>query len=181
LHLVNDIMPQVWELRPDAEVWLVGKDPAPELRALASARATAEGGDAQDVPAPRRVVVTGEVPAMQDYIQGAAVAAAPLLYGAGIQNKVLEAMACGAPVVASPQATQSLAAQPGHDFLLAATPDAAAAAILSLLQTPALRAELGQAGRRFVETHHSWDSAAAKLEDIYTTCATRLSPQPVTS
>jgi glycosyltransferase involved in cell wall biosynthesis len=105
---------------------------------------------------------------------------APLLYGAGIQNKVLEAMACGAPVVASPQASQSLAARPPHDFLLAATPDEAAAAILSLLASPGLRADLGRAGRRFVETHHSWDSAARQLEEIYSACANRLALQPVT-
>jgi glycosyltransferase involved in cell wall biosynthesis len=184
LHLINDIMPLVWAQRPDAEVWLVGKDPAPELRALAEAAARAAGGPADGAPADgapaRRIVVTGEVPAMQDYIQSAAVAVAPLLYGAGIQNKVLEAMACGAPVVASPQASQSLTARPDHDFLLAATPGEAATAILALLASPAQRAELGRAGRRFVETHHSWDSAARQLEEIYLACADRLVLQPIT-
>ncbi len=164
LHLVHDIMPLVWAQRPDAEAWLVGKDPAPELRAL---EAAAAGGE-------RRVVVTGAVPAMQEYIQGAAVAVAPLLYGAGIQNKVLEAMACAAPVVASPQASQSLAALAGQDFLLAASPAEFAAAILALLDSPARRAEVGSAGRRFVEIHHSWDSAAAALTAIYAAANARL-------
>ncbi len=178
LHLVDEIMPLVWAQRPDAEVWLVGKDPAPELRALAekypgtSGTIGATGG---------RVVVTGEVPAMQDYIQSAAVAVAPLLYGAGIQNKVLEAMACGAPVIASPQASQSLAAIPGQDFLLASGPPEFAGAILALLGSADLRAELGRAGRRFVETNHSWGSAVAQLEDIYANCAALISPQPVIS
>ncbi len=174
LHLVDDIMPLVWAQRPDAELWLVGKDPAPELRALQEKQPRAGRGPAG------RVVVTGEVPAMQDYIQGAALAVAPLLYGAGIQNKVLEAMACGAPVVASPQASQSLAARPRQDFLLAATPDEFAAAILALLGSLELRNELGRAGRRFVETNHSWDSAVAQLEQIYAGCAPHLTPQPVT-
>jgi glycosyltransferase involved in cell wall biosynthesis len=165
LHLVNDIMPLVWAQRPDAEVWLVGKDPTPELRAL---------GEAAAERSERRVVVTGAVPAMQEYIQSAAVAAAPLLYGAGIQNKVLEAMACGAAVVASPQASQSLAAVAGQDFWPAATVDDFAAAILALLQSPARRTELGCAGRRFVETHHSWDSAAAQLTAIYTAARQRV-------
>jgi len=164
LHLVNEIMPAVWHERPDAEVWLVGKDPAPELRALAERR-TGQG----------RVVVTGEVPAMQEYIQRAAVAVAPLLYGAGIQNKVLEAMACATPVVASPQASQSLAAVPGQDFLPAATPAEFAGSILALLQSAALRQEVGCAGRRFVEAHHSWDSAAAALQHIYANAIARRS------
>jgi glycosyltransferase involved in cell wall biosynthesis len=166
LHLVNEIMPAVWAQRPDAEVWLVGKDPAPELRALAEKHAGTQ-----------RVVVTGEVPAMQDYIQGAAVAVAPLLYGAGIQNKVLEAMACGAPVVASPQASQSLTARPDHDLLVAESPEQFTSAILSLLNTPQQRAQLGRAGRQFVEEHHSWDSAVQRLETIYANCRQAAAPE----
>jgi glycosyltransferase involved in cell wall biosynthesis len=199
LHLVNDIMPAVWAQRPEVEVWLVGKDPAPELRALGDSSAGNSGDGSRSKPGEQpagqpskrsgnvpgapagRVVVTGEVPAMQDFIQSAAVAVAPLLYGAGIQNKVLEAMACGAPVVASPQASQSLAARPGEDFLVAGTPAQFAAAILSLLNSPLRRAEMGRAGRRFVETHHSWDSAVQQLESIYADCAARLSRQLVTS
>jgi glycosyltransferase involved in cell wall biosynthesis len=165
LHLLHDIMPLVWVERPDAEVWIVGKDPAPELLAL---------GDAAAARSDRRVVVTGEVPAMQEYIQAAAVAVAPLLYGAGIQNKVLEAMACGAPVVATAQASQSLAASAGQDYLQATDAGDFAAAILLLLQSPARRAELGCAGRRFVESHHSWDSAAAQLTTIYAAASKRL-------
>lgn len=165
LHLVNDIMPSVWSERPDAEVWLVGKDPAPALRLL---------GEASAGQSARRVVVTGEVAAMEEYIQGAAVAVAPLLYGAGIQNKVLEAMACGTPVVASPQASQSLAAVAERDYLGAATAADFGAAILALLQSPVYRQEVGCAGRRFVETHHSWASAAARLEVIYTEAIARL-------
>ena len=172
LHLADDIMPLVWAQRPDAELWLVGKDPVPELRALAEkSRAGGTGG---------RIVVTGEVPAMQDYIQSAALAAAPLLYGAGIQNKVLEAMACGTPVVASPQASQSLAARPRWEFLAASNPNEFAAAMLALLDSPVMRSELGRAGRRFVEANHSWDSAAAHLERIYAHCAAQLTVQQVT-
>jgi glycosyltransferase involved in cell wall biosynthesis len=169
LHLVNEIMPAVWAQQPDAEVWLVGKDPAPELRALAEKHTDS-----------RRVVVTGEVPAMQDYIQGAAIAVAPLLYGAGIQNKVLEAMACGAPVVASPQASQSLTARPDQDLIVADSPERFATAIINLLHAPEQRAELGHAGRQFVERHHSWDSAVQHLETIYSNCRQTVLPTTLT-
>jgi glycosyltransferase involved in cell wall biosynthesis len=169
LHLVNEIMPAVWAQRPDAEVWLVGKDPAPELRALAEQHADTG-----------RVIVTGEVPAMQDYIQGATVAVAPLLYGAGIQNKVLEAMACGAPVVASPQASQSLTARPDQELVVAKSPEQFTAAIVSLLNAPERRAQLGRAGRQFVEEHHSWDSAVQQLEAIYMHCRQPAVPAAIT-
>jgi glycosyltransferase involved in cell wall biosynthesis len=102
LHLVNDIMPHVWAQRPAVQVWLVGKDPTAEVRRLAETAPTLPGSEE------RRVVVTGGVPSMPEYIQGATIAVAPLLYGAGIQNKALEAMACGTPVVATAQATGAL-------------------------------------------------------------------------
>jgi glycosyltransferase involved in cell wall biosynthesis len=153
LHLVNDIMPLVWAQQPDAEVWLVGKDPAAEVRRLANDRA--------------HVVVTGGVPSMPEYIQGATLAAAPLLYGAGIQNKALEALACGTPVVATSQATAALGVKSGQELLVADGPEAFAAGVLQLLADVDLRARLGAAGRRYVEAHHSWDVAAQSLERAY--------------
>jgi glycosyltransferase involved in cell wall biosynthesis len=161
LHLVKDIMPAVWSQRPDAEVWIVGKDPAPEVQALANST-----GDAVSAPV-RKVVVTGTVESLPPYLQGATVAVAPLLYGAGVQNKVLEAMACGAPVVASQQATAALNVQAGRELLVATNPGEFSQSILQLLENPAQRVDLGRAARRFVETHHTWAAAGQKLEGIY--------------
>ena len=163
LHLINDIMPMVWAQRPDVQVQLVGKDPSPAVRKLASDPATLpENGEP-------RVVVTGAVPNMADYIQSATIAAAPLLYGAGIQNKALEAMACGTPVVATSQATAALGVTSGQQLLVADGAEPFAAALLELLATPALRAELGAAGRKYVEAHHSWDAVVELLEAAYHT------------
>jgi glycosyltransferase involved in cell wall biosynthesis len=158
IRLVEEIMPYVWDRRPDAEVRIVGKDPAPEVQKLASAaNGTGRG----------RVVVTGTVPDMAPYLQQAAVAVAPVPYGAGIQNKVLEAMACGTPVVASPQAVSALKAADGEDLLVADDDGDFAVQIRRLLDGPTLRRTLGEAGRRYVVYHHSWHSIAAQLEDIY--------------
>lgn len=161
VHLVRDIMPMVWAQQPDAEVWLVGKDPAPEVRQLATTdAATLHKGE-------RAVVVTGTVPDVNSYLQTATVAVAPLLYGAGIQNKVLEAMACGAPVVATRKATAALLARPGHDLMVADDEQQFAESILRLLSNQSFCAELGRKGRAFVEHNHTWDGAAARLEEIY--------------
>ncbi len=151
VQLVQVIMPLVWAQRPDAEVWLVGKEPSAEVRALAG----------------ERVTVTGGVESMAAALQAATVAAAPIAYGAGIQNKVLEAMACATPVVASPQAASALAAIAGRDYLPGATPQAFADALLALLNDPALRGTVGEAGRAYVEEHHTWSAAAARLEALY--------------
>ncbi len=161
LHLVNDIMPLVWAQRPDAEVWIVGRDPTAEVRRLATNPAS--------VSDQRRVVVTGAVPAMSEHIQAAAIAVAPLLYGAGIQNKALEAMACGTPVVATHQATAALDVVSGRDLLIADGAEAFAAALIDLLADHALRARLGASGRCYVEQHHAWETAAAALETVYRT------------
>jgi glycosyltransferase involved in cell wall biosynthesis len=91
----------------------------------------------------------------------------PVSYGAGIQNKVLEAMACGTPVVASPQAVSALQATDGKHLLVAEGSTAFAQAVLRLLDAPDLRAWLGQAGRQYVEGHHNWDRIAGQLEEVY--------------
>lgn len=163
LHLVNDIMPQVWAQRPTVQVWLVGKDPTAEVRKLAETAPCLPGSTE------RCVVVTGAVPSMPEYIQGATIAVAPLLYGAGIQNKALEALACGTPVVATAQATGALRVRSEQELLVADGAEAFAAAVLKLLSDRELRVRLGEAGRRYVETYHSWDAAVQLLEAAYCT------------
>jgi sugar transferase (PEP-CTERM/EpsH1 system associated) len=152
LDLASQIMPQVWERRPDARLVIAGKDPGPELLALA---------------AEPRITVTGTVPDLRPYLARATVAVVPLRYGAGIQNKLLEAMAMATPVVATPQAIAALQVQPGRDLLIADTSPALAAALVALLDDEALRQRIGQSGRLYVETHHNWDTAASKLESVY--------------
>ena len=153
LYLVQEIMPQVWSQIPEAEVILVGKDPPGELLHIA-----------QNEP---RVKVTGYVPDIRPYLHEASLAVAPLLYGAGIQNKVLEAMACGTPVVANSQAVSAISPIPGEDILVEDTTAGLAEAIIKLLNDPALGAEIGRNGRRYVTTFHDWNNIAANLEAIY--------------
>lgn len=160
LHLVHDIMPKVWMQRPEVKVWLVGKDPSADIRALAESRA--------DSPTQKgSVIVTGTVDDIRPYIHKSAAAVAPVPYGAGIQNKVLEAMACGAPVIASPQACSALQAQPGRDLLVAETPERFAETLLELLGNPGQQQSLGLTARSYVERHHSWDAISRQLEAVY--------------
>lgn len=154
LHLMNDIMPQVWAQKPHTRLWIVGKDPPDEVRALEARH-------------PGRVKVTGAVPDMRAYLRCATVAVVPVVYGAGIQNKVLEAMACTTPVVTSAQAVASL--QPGYEqaALVADSAETFAHHVLRLLSDPSLRARLGEAGRRYVEMHHDWHVIVDRLAQIY--------------
>jgi len=152
LFLINQIMPQVWAKRQDVRVLIVGKDPPNAVRALANNP---------------QVSVTGTVNDMRPYLQKASVAVVPLLYGAGLQNKILEAMACSTPVVATPQAVQALDVVPDQDILLGVAPVDLAGQVLKLIEDPDYQKQVGQAGRRYVEKNHQWSKIAKVLEGVY--------------
>lgn len=154
LTLVNEIMPHVWRARPDVEVVIAGSAPTSAVRQLATRHAP-------------RVRVTGYVSDLRPHLRGATVAVAPIPYGAGIQNKVLEAMACGLPVVASPQASSAIQAQVGRDLWVADNPAEFAAALLRLLAEPETRRRLGEAARAYTVAHHRWERIVEHLESLY--------------
>lgn len=151
-HLVHAIMPLVWAKNGAVKVQIVGKDPPQSIRAL---------GENPNI------VVTGTVSDIRPYLQQATLAVAPITYGAGIQNKILEAMACATPVVATPRAVSALLAVPGQDLMVAETERQFADAILELLANPALRNQIGASGRAYVEKNHDWVKITAHLEEIY--------------
>jgi glycosyltransferase involved in cell wall biosynthesis len=153
-QLVESIMPHIWAKHPNVKVNIVGSAPTPDVRALAQRYGPL-------------VSVTGHVPDVRPYLQAATVAAAPMAYGAGIQNKVLEAMACGTPVVASPTAVAALPEPFSDALLVAADAQSSAAAILSILEDSALQARLGDRGRSYVCEHFDWWTVTGELETIY--------------
>lgn len=152
LFLVQEIMPLVWKQRPEVQVSIVGSSPPASIMALAN---------------DPRIQVTGFVPDLRPYLASASVAACPLRYGVGIQNKVLEAMAMATPVVAARQVACALQTVDGQDLLLATQPEEYAGSILELLTKREMAEEIGWAGRHYVEQHHNWDKAAEQLEHIY--------------
>jgi glycosyltransferase involved in cell wall biosynthesis len=149
--LARRVMPAVWDRVPDARLRLVGRDPSPAVLSLAS----------------DRVVVTGRVDAMQPWLRSAAVYACPMVSGTGIKNKLLEALACGAPVVCTPLACRGLAATPGEHLVVADDAPGLAEAIVELLTDDAAAAHLGASGRLYVLQNHTWDEAAARYEALF--------------
>jgi sugar transferase (PEP-CTERM/EpsH1 system associated) len=153
-RLVEEIMPLVWKHNPSVKLWIVGQNPSKEINGY--------GADP-------RITVTGWVSDIRPYLQKAAISVAPLAYGAGIQNKILEAMACGTPVIASATALNALQALPGQDLLSANDAQAFANSVIDLLSNPEKREAMGSAGRLYVENNHSWGKAAEKLTQVYQT------------
>ncbi len=150
--LVREIMPLVWQHRPGVRLVIAGANPPRYIRALA---------------ANPRIAVSGFVSDLRPYIGSATVAVCPTPYAVGIQNKVLEALAMGVPVVAMPTVLAGLRVTPGCELLVAASARGVADAILRLLTHPEDCEQLARNGRSYVLRHHSWRSAASQLVAIY--------------
>ena len=164
---VQQVLPEVWSAHPSVRVWIVGKDPGREVQKLGH-RWNGDLRPANSNGAARGdVLITGTVPDVRPFLRRATLAVAPIQYGVGIQNKVLEAMACGTPVVATAEAVGGLRARPGTDVAVASSPTELAKTVIDLLNDPARRADMGRAGRRFIERDHDWRRVGARLTDIY--------------
>lgn len=150
-HFSREVFPRIRRRVPAAQLVIVGKNPEPAVRHLAR------------LPG---VHVTGTVADVRPFLRQAAVAVAPLRIARGVQNKVLEAMAMGLPVVATSKAHEGLEACPGQHLFVEDDPAGVAERVAGLLETPELRTEVGRAARRFVETHHSWGASLAKLDQV---------------
>ena len=145
----RDVFPLVVQRVPEAKFWIVGRNPQRAVRALQR-----EG----------KVIVTGEVPDVYDWLCRAEVAVAPLRIGAGMQNKIVQAMACELPVVATSIANEGIGAKAQSQILLCDDPAEMADAVVGLLRDAELRRNLGAAARQFVEAHWSWDAHFERLE-----------------
>jgi glycosyltransferase involved in cell wall biosynthesis len=154
LHLIDGILPRVRRSIPDAELLVVGRDPTPAL--LERSRR---------LPG---VTVTGFVEDLRPYLERAAVCAAPLRFGAGVQNKILEAMAMEVPVATTSIAAAGLRVDGAGEPPLCVADDEErfAASLVRLLQDPEERARLAREGRRFVEDHFVWARQAEELEKL---------------
>lgn len=139
---------------PHARLTVVGKRPRPAVLRLA-------GRDPS-------VRVTGTVPDLAPYYREAAVFVAPIRYGGGMKTKVLEAMAFGVPVVASPSAMEGIEARDGEHALVRDSAGGFAEAINALLSDPAGRRAMAVEARRLVEERYSQRAMAQRLRSVLT-------------
>lgn len=149
----------VWPLlkgrRPRLKLLIVGADPSPQVRRL---------GDIDGV------TVTGSVPDVRPYVRGAAATVAPLAIARGTQNKILEAMAMGVPVVTTSIAAGGVDAIADEHLLVADTPQAQCVAIEALLDSPLRRDQFARAGRARVLSHHAWPQTMQRLDGLIDRC-----------
>jgi glycosyltransferase involved in cell wall biosynthesis len=151
LRLATAIFPRLRERIPGAKLWIVGNAPPPELQAVAS--------DA--------ITVTGRVEDMRLYLEQAAVFVCPLRLGAGIKNKVLEALAMRCPVIATTLSLDGIAVNDGQEVLIANTDDEFVDVTMHLLGDTEKRERLGANGRALIEAQYSWSQVAERYESVY--------------
>ncbi|HEX5014975.1 MAG TPA: glycosyltransferase [Candidatus Limnocylindrales bacterium] len=151
-YLVEQVLPRV--TTPDVRVRLVGRSPTPEILQLA-----ARPG----------VEVTGEVDDVRPELAAATLVVCAMVSGSGIKNKVLEAMAMGRPIVATPLAVEGIDLGRSADppIAIAASASGLAAAIDRLLADEGARRAMAARAREIVMKRYTWDACAATYEALY--------------
>jgi glycosyltransferase involved in cell wall biosynthesis len=149
-RLIHQIMPLVWEERPEAKLWLVGQHPPEDLKA-------SHDGE--------RIFVTGRVDDIRPYLTQAAVSCVPLIAGSGTKYKLLESMSAGLPVVCTPLAAEGLNLIDGRHAFIRDSNAQIAEAVLFLLTQPEAGAWLAEHGRELVQKAYSWEANLCKMDD----------------
>jgi glycosyltransferase involved in cell wall biosynthesis len=146
------IYPLIKAKQPKVSLSIVGWNPTKSILSLARDSS---------------VIIIGGVPDVRPYLARATVAIAPMISGSGIQNKILQAMAVGTPVVSTSLACQALQVINGEHLIIADTPQDFADAVTNLLNDKKLQKKLSINARRYVVEFHNWEIIGHQLEDIY--------------
>jgi len=147
-RLVERVLPAVLLRHPDARVLIIGRNPAPSVQSLRS----------------ERVTISGTVAEIWSFMAKVDAFVFPMASGAGLQNKILEAMYAGIPVVTSSLSWESVRAAHGVEILVADTDDQIALRTTELLLDTAYRRAVGISGREFVKRSFGWPEALRQYE-----------------
>jgi glycosyltransferase involved in cell wall biosynthesis len=165
VFFVEQVLPAVQRAVPEVTLTIVGRRPTARVRALADGR-----------PA---VTVTGTVPDVRPFLEGAAAVIVPLRIGGGTRIKIYEAMGMERAVVSTTIGAEGLAVEDGRHIVLADDPAAFADAVISLLRSPERAAAIGQSAAQHVRTHFGWASVADRFAESCLSAAASSSDRPL--
>lgn len=149
-RIASEILPLILKQYPSARLDIVGANPPQQILNLKC----------------KNIHIHPNVPEMQTFLQSAAVFLHPHNGGSGIQNKLLEAMACGCPVVTTKTGIQGISARHGVEALIGASSEELADHVLTILNNQYFAQELALNARNLIEATHSWDSVYNALDDV---------------
>lgn len=151
VYFAGEIFPSIKAKFPHVKFMIAGQRPVKKVQDLA-------GED---------IIVTGFVKDLAAVYNSASIVVAPLRFGAGTQNKVLEGMAMGIPVVCSNVGFKGLNINSGEGAIMKITSNEFAESVIQLLGSAALREQVGKKGVEVIKSRFGWDAIAAKLETYF--------------
>jgi sugar transferase (PEP-CTERM/EpsH1 system associated) len=150
-YFCKAIFPLLRKAMPEVRFSIVGRNPTQRVKVLGCHP---------------NVTITGAVPDVRPYLAKATIAVAPLRIARGVQNKILEAMAMGLPVVGTSQAFQGLQVTRGDGVRIADAPEEFAQEVLTLLNDNTLQRQCSLQARYYVQCRHRWQDHGMHLESI---------------
>ncbi len=156
-QLLDHVFPQVAAQEPTARLAIVGRCPPPWLRQRCA-----------EVPGAE---LHADVPDVRPFLHGSGVMAVPLRFASGSRLKILEALACGLPVVSSSVGAEGLQLTPGQHYTRADSADEMAAALVDAIRRPETARSVAAAGRQIVEDRYDWSMLARDMEKAWLTVA----------
>jgi polysaccharide biosynthesis protein PslH len=156
LWFVKDVLPLIRRRRPLCSFTVAGRRPVTAIRVLESIDPL--------------IRVTGTVADVRPYLWSGRVSVVPLRVGSGTRLKIYESMAAGIPVVSTTIGTEGLNVSAPENIRIADTPSAFTSACLELLEDQPIRDNQAVAAARLVRENFSWETAAARFEEILETC-----------
>lgn len=154
LRFAQQILPLIWQQQPRARFLVIGADPPSRIERLHDGA---------------RIIVTGTVPDPHKLLASSAVSVCPMSFGAGVQNKILESMAVGVPVVSTTAGLEGIAAVPGSQVLVADDDAGFAELVAGILGDPSRGQRLGAAGRELVEQDYRWEERLSQYAGLVRT------------
>tara|TARA_R110000868_G_scaffold259361_9_gene517451 strand:- start:56166 stop:57365 length:1200 start_codon:yes stop_codon:yes gene_type:complete len=149
---VNECLPTIKQARPNVKFNIVGANPSSYIKSLHDGRT---------------IFVSGFVESIKNELNRAQIAVAPMRSGSGMQNKIIEAMACGTPVVTTHNGLEGLFADPDEDILVADTPNTFSQAVIDLLSDNELYTKIATNSCSYVNKFHSWVGSNQMISDLY--------------
>lgn len=150
LFLAKKIMPKLWDEFPKINLLIAGARPTQEIKNLAS----------------KNIKVSGWVQDIRKAYASARIFVAPIFYGRGQQNKILEAMSMGIPCVTSDQVNKAIGAKNGTSILIANDDESCQEQISLLLKNKALQQNLSTNGLHWIRSNFSWEKYGKQLDDL---------------
>jgi glycosyltransferase involved in cell wall biosynthesis len=162
--LLDEVFPAVRKCESSARLSIVGRNPPPWL----TERARREPG----------VELHGNVPDVRPYLARAEVMAVPLRVGGGSRLKILEALACGLPVVSTRIGAEGLCLTAGEEIHVVERIEEMAEVLLRCLRDPQAAQAMAERGRRVALERYDWGPLADKLEQVWEKCMRAEAPHP---